>query len=172
MKWVLIIAGALAVLVTVLLIAGSLRPADHTASITVRLTASDSAVWATVSNFSAVPEWFSEVTSVERIADVDGRPAYREKYGGFAVTNVVRVFDPPRKIQREILPEGAFSGTWTIELTPEGDGTRVVITEQGHVGNPLFRAMMMFNDNHKTMRAYAAALARRLGVQHHEVAAG
>ena len=162
MKRALIIVGALVALVAIAFIAGSLRPADHVASITVRLAEPDSVIWATVSDFPRVPEWFTEVESVERVADVDGQPAWREKYGGFAVTNVVRVWDPPRKIVREILPSGSFSGTWTIELVPDSGGTTITITEHGHVGNPLFRAMMMFTDNEKTMRAYVAALEKRL----------
>ena len=162
MKWALIIVGALVALAAIAFMVGSLRPADHAASITVRLAQPDSVVWATVSDFPKVPEWFTDVESVERVADVDGQPAWREKYGGFTVTNVVRVWNPPRKIVREILPSGSFSGTWTIELAPDGAGTTLTITEHGHVGNPLFRAMMMFGDNEKTMRAYAAALEKRL----------
>lgn len=162
MKWLLIVAGVVASLIAILFIVGSLRPKDHVASITVRLAAPDTSIWAVVSDFARVPEWFRGVTSATRIADVDGRPAWREQYGGFAVTNVVRTWDPPRTLMREILPEGSFSGTWTIELTPDGAGTSVTITEHGHVGNPLFRAMMMFSDPTKTMRAYAAALTEKL----------
>jgi uncharacterized protein YndB with AHSA1/START domain len=162
MKWALIIVGALAALVAIAFMIGSLRPAGHVASITVRLAQPDSVVWATVSDFSKVPEWFTEVESAERIADVDGQPAWREKYGGFPVTNVVRVWDPPRKLVREILPSGSFSGMWTIELAPDGPGTTITLTEFGHVGNPLFRAMLMFGDNEKTMRDYVTALEKRL----------
>lgn len=162
MKWVLIIVGVLVALVAVLALVGAMRPADHVATITVRMNSTVRAVWTVVSDFEKVPTWFSEVTSVERIADVDGKSAYREKYGGFAVTNVVRTWDPPHRFVREILPAGAFSGTWTVELAPEGNGTKITVTEHGHVGNPLFRAMMMFSDNRKTMRRYLAALETRL----------
>jgi len=162
MKWLLIVAGSLVALAAVLAIIGALRPADHTATITARLPATDSAIWTVVSDFENVPGWFSEVKSVERIADVDARPAYREDYGGFKVTQVVRTLEPPRRIVREILPSGSFSGTWTIELAGRGDSTDVTITENGHVGNPLFRAMMMFGDNRATMRKYVAALEARL----------
>jgi hypothetical protein len=164
MKWVIVVGGVIAALGLLLTVAGALRPTDHVATITVHLAKSDSAVWAVASDFPRVPEWFDEVKKVERIADVGGRPAWREQYGGFTVTNVVREWEPNRKIVREILPEGAFSGTWTLELAPDGAGTKLTITERGHVGNPFFRGMMMFADPRSTMRKYAAALGKRLGV--------
>lgn len=169
MKWVLIVFVAIVALVLIVWVVGVMSPKDHVATITVRYDKPDSAVWAAVSDFEKVPDWNAAVTSVRRIADVDGRPAYREKYGGFEVTNVVRELVPNRRIVREILPEGAFSGSWTLELTPDGQATLLKITERGHVENPLFRAMMRFNDNSKTMRGYTEALGRRLGSRGEEV---
>jgi hypothetical protein len=64
---------------------------------------------------------------------------------------------------KEILPGGAFHGSWTWELAPEGAGTRLTITERGTVENPFYRGMMAFRDEAKSARDYAAALARRLG---------
>jgi len=165
MRWFLIVVAALVALVLVVVVIGALRPADHVASVTARLAKNDSLVWDVVSDFAKVPSWFSEVRKVERIADVDGRPAFRENYGGFEVTVVTRELAPRRRIVREILPSGSFSGTWTMELTPGGDTTSLTITERGHVGNPLFRGMMALTDpkGTKTMRAYLAALAAKLG---------
>jgi len=164
MNWVLIVVVVLVALVVLAYVIGALSPADHVASLTWRLGKPDSEVWSAITDFERVPEWNPGVASVRRIADVDGRPAYREKYGGFEVTNVLRESVPNRKVVREILPEGAFSGSWTLELAPDDGGTRLTITERGHIGSPLFRAMMRFNDNFKTMRGYTTALGRRLGV--------
>jgi hypothetical protein len=60
---------------------------------------------------------------------------------------------------------GAFRGRWTYELEPADDGTRLTITEEGQVTNPLFRAFMMFHDNHATMFEYHRALGERLNVE-------
>lgn len=164
MKWVLVIVGFGLLLVVLILVAGSLKPRDHVAAISFTINQPDSVVWATVSDFEKVPEWNHEmVQSVRRIADVDGRPAYREKYGGFEMTNVVRELAPNRKFVREILPEGSFSGSWTVELAPAGNATSVTITERGRVDNPFFRGMMAFSDPRATMRKYAAALGRKFG---------
>lgn len=165
MKWVLIVLGVVVGLAILLFVVGSLRPKDHVASITVRIAAPDSAVWATIAAVEKVPEWFGEVKSVERIADIDGKPAYHERYGGgWMVTTVIRERVENRRLVREILPSGAFSGSWTFELVPDGAATRLAMTERGHLENPLFRAMMMFSDNRKTMRSYVTALGRKLGV--------
>jgi uncharacterized protein YndB with AHSA1/START domain len=164
MKWVLIALGALVGLGVLVLVVGLLRPKSHTASRTFRLAKAPADVWAVISDFERVPEWFGEVTKVERIADVDGRPAYRETFGGnFTVTTVMRELVPPQRIVREILPGGAFHGTWTWLLAAEGPGSRLTITERGTVPNPFFRGMMVFHSNTRTMELYAEALGRRLG---------
>jgi len=162
MKWLVLVVGVLAGLVAVVAVAGAFRPADHVASLTVRLGAPRDSVWAAVTDFTGTPRWFDGVRSSERVADVDGRPAWKENFGGFDATLVERERVERTRVVREILPSGSFSGTWTYELADDGAGTRLAITERGHVGNPLFRGMMVFSDETKTMRRYAEALARRL----------
>jgi uncharacterized protein YndB with AHSA1/START domain len=167
MKWLLVVAGALVALAVLIVVVGALRPRTHVASRAFRLEKPPADVWAVVSDLARLPEWFSEVTRVERIEDIDGRPAYRETYGGnFTVTTVVREWEDQRKLVREILPGGMFYGSWTLELAPDGEGmTRLTITERGTIDNPFFRGMMVFHDNYKTMTQYAEALARRLGAR-------
>lgn len=165
MKWIVIVASALAVLLLLVYLAGRLRPASHVASVTVRLAAPPESVYAVITDFGRVPEWFDQVAKAERLEDRDGRPAWRESYGGFEATSVVTEQVPGRRVVREILPSGPFHGSWTWELEPEGTGTRLVITERGTVDNAFFRGMMFFHDNTKTGRDYARALGRRLGVE-------
>ena len=165
MKWVLVIAGLLLALVIVAFIVGSFQPKTHVASVTFRVAKPDSVVWAEVANIEKSPEWVPDVRSVTRLPDNAGRPSYRENFGGFEATTVIAVSETSRKLVKEILPSGPFYGSWTWELSAEGDATRLTITEQGTIENPLFRALMIFNDNQKTMRQYGAALGRRLGVE-------
>lgn len=164
MKILLIVVSVLAGLVGVAAVIGALRPRTHTVVHAVVLAASPDRVWAEIVDVERQPEWLPEVTKVERLADRDGKPSYREHFGQFEATTVVTVSEPPRRFVKEILPDGPFYGSWTWELVPEGDATRLTITEQGTVPNPLFRAMMIFHDNTKSARDYADALARRLGV--------
>ena len=164
MKLLLIGVGVLAGLVGLAAVVGALRPKTHTVVHAVTLAANPDRVWATIADVERQPEWLPEITQVERLADRDGKPSYREHFGQFAATTVVTVSEPPQRLVKEILPGGPFSGSWTWALEPEGEGTRLTITEQGTVENPLFRAMMIFHDNTKSARDYADALAKRLGV--------
>lgn len=163
MKWLAIILGILAGLAALVTIVGALRPADHEASITVLLDRPRADVWAVVTDFTATPHWFSEVASSERIADIDGSPAWKERFGGFDATLVQRERGEGTRIVREILPSGSFSGTWAFDLADDGAATRLTVTERGHVGNPFFRGLMAFADETRTMRQYVEALGRKLG---------
>ncbi|MGH7544889.1 MAG: SRPBCC family protein [Gemmatimonadota bacterium] len=163
MKWVLIGVGVLVALAGGVLILGLLRPTSHVASHTAVLAVPSERVWAEIADVLRSPEWVPHVTKVERLPDRDGRPSYRESFDGFEATTVITVSDPPRRLVKEILPGGAFHGSWTWELVPDSAGTRLTITERGTVENPFFRGMMVFHDNTKSARDYAAALARRLG---------
>lgn len=164
MKWVLIIVGGLVGLALVIVIVGAMRPKSHIASRTFRLGKPPADVWAVVSDYARLPEWFSEVSKMERLPDRDGKMVWRETYGGsFTATVVTTEWVEQQRIVREILPEGPFYGTWTIELAPDSNGTRLTVTERGTVDNPFFRGMMVFHDNAKTLTQYAEALARRLG---------
>lgn len=172
MKWVLIGLAILIALVLLMFIVGSLRPRDHVATTVFRVASPDSAVWAQVSALDKAHEWVPDVRGVIRLPDHAGRPAFEEDWGGWKVKTVLAASEPPRRLVKEILPGGAFHGSWTWELAPDGEGTQLTITERGTVPNPLFRAMMMFSDTRKTMRGYAAALAKRLNVAVREKSSG
>jgi len=163
MKWVPIFLGTFAALIVLMTVIGALRPKSHVASVSIVLRAAPPDVWAVITDYARLPEWFAQITKVERLEDRDGRAAWRQNFGRFAATMVVTEWDPPRKVTNEIQPDGPFYGTWTWELAPEGAGTRLTITERGTVDNPFFRGMMVLHDDEKSAREYGEALKRRLG---------
>lgn len=56
----------------------------------------------------------------------------------------------------------SFGGSWTYELTPVADGTRLRITENGEVYNPLFRFLSRFVFGHyASIDKFMADLERR-----------
>jgi len=164
-KWVLIAVAVVIGLVALVAIIGALRPETHTASHTVVIAAAPDTLWAAITDFERQAEWVPDVTGVERLPDREGKPSYRERFGQFEATTLVTEFDPPRRLVKEILPGGPFYGSWTWELAPDGDGTRLTITERGTVPNPLFRGMMIFHDQTKSARGYAGALAQRVNAE-------
>jgi hypothetical protein len=76
----------------------------------------------------------------------------------------IEVDDPPRlritRISDDTLP---FGGRWIYQLEPVGDGTRLTITEDGWVGNPIFRLVTAIAPN-ATKTKFLRALADKLGV--------
>lgn len=67
---------------------------------------------------------------------------------------------PPRRMVTKVIEGLPYGGTWTIDLAPEGAATRVTITENGEVYNPLFRFLSRFVFGHTaTMDAYLKDLA-------------
>lgn len=168
MKWLLRGLGALVALALAALIIGWLRPAGHVALTEAEYAVPPAELWAALTDFESWGEWNPEVTSMERLPDRDGREVWlaRGEWGDLP-TEIVRAEAPGEGTGSGTLETfvdgGAFQGTWIYRLTPLTAGTRLRITERGEVSNPLFRVMMMFHDNHATMRAFHEALARRLG---------
>ncbi len=162
--WIAIVAGGLLLLAAGAWFAGSRLPVGHTASVTIDLPHPRESVWAVVTDFAATPSWFSGVRSSVRVADIDGRPAWREDFDGFEVVMETRAAAAPGHLERVVHAGNAgFRGSWTWHLDSTATGTRLTITERGEVDNPLFRLMMSFGDPAATARQYADALERRLG---------
>ena len=81
------------------------------------------------------------ITKVEHIADRDGRPATRQtmKSGMSLIATTIERKPPFRLVGGMEKEGGPVWGTWTYELTPDGDGCLVAITEDGEIKNPFFR---------------------------------
>ncbi len=62
-------------------------------------------------------------------------------------------------------PGAAFGGRWTLDFEPCPGGTRLTITEDGHVYNPLFRFLGRFTFSHKpTLNQFLKTLLSRIRV--------
>ena len=71
-------------------------------------------------------------------------------------TKFVTLIDSP--------PGAAFGGSWTYEIQPVPEGSRVTITEDGWVANPIFRFLSRFVfGHHGTQVSYLTALSRKYG---------
>jgi hypothetical protein len=163
MKIVLIVVGAvigvIVVLIAIAAIIGALLPKEHTAtrSAVIRKPLRD--VHATIRDFASAPTWRGDVQRVEIL----GPTRFREHGKQGAVTYDV-VEDTPNRLVTRIADQNlGYSGSWTYRLEPEGESTRVTITEDGVVSNVIFRCMSRFVfSNTATMEAYLAALAKHL----------
>jgi uncharacterized protein YndB with AHSA1/START domain len=166
MRTALIVLGSLATLLLLAVLAGYLFPRRHSATSSMALHQPPEVVWERVRDLGATADWWPAVDSMERVERADGREAWRQTSSFGSMLLVVEASDPPRRLVTRIDVPGdaAFGGTWTYEVTAEAGGSRVRITEDGFVSNPLFRllANTVFG-LHGTMDDYLAALGRRLG---------
>ena len=57
-----------------------------------------------------------------------------------------------------------FGGTWDYRIEQDGTGSRITITENGEVYNPIFRFVSRFVLGHTaTLDKYLTALASKVG---------
>ncbi len=142
-------------------------PEEHVATSSAAIEAPVDSVWNVVRDFASYPTWWPELRAAEPVAGAQEQWRYTDRRGG-TMPIVVESSDPPRRLITRIVDDGLpFGGTWTYELTSTASGTRVAITEDGRVYNPIFRTVGRFIiGHHATMDAYLIALALRFG---HEV---
>lgn len=139
-------------------------PVAHVASRGERFDAPLDTVWKVVTDVGAYAAWRSDITSVELLPPVDGRPAWRETSGGDRVEYVAEEMVAPTRFVTRITTKGLpYGGRWRYELTPDAGGTRVTITEEGEVYNPIFRFMMKYVlGETATIEKVLTALGKRL----------
>ena len=163
MKWVFIAALTMAAVIALVAIVGSWLPRSHRASRDRIVAASQEAVWSSITEVEAFPTWRSDVSRVQRLPDRDGRRVWVEEGRSGKMTFVAERSEPPRLLVARIAdPDLPFGGTWTYEIAPAAGGSRVTITEDGEIYNPLFRFVARFILGYEgTIASYLAALEKR-----------
>jgi hypothetical protein len=138
MKWVFIIGGAIAALVVIVAIVGTMLPRDHVATRSARIAAAPDVVWQAMAEQARTTE----------------------------IPVVVEVSDPPRRLLTRIAGDKLpFGGTWDFRIEPDGaNASRVTITENGSVYNPIFRFVSRFVMGHTaTIDKFLRVLGKRFG---------
>ena len=164
MRIILIVLGALAALVAAVVAIGMTLPQNHTAARTAHLSAPPETVWALITDVSRFPEWRSGITSVETI-ESGGAPTWREVSKNDRMTYEAVVWEAPTHLVAHIADKGLpFGGSWDYRLAPDGTGTRITITENGEVYNPLFRFVSKYVMGHTaTIDKYLKDLSTKVG---------
>jgi uncharacterized protein YndB with AHSA1/START domain len=165
MKWILIGLAVFVLLVVVMLVIGALLPRRHVASRAAVIHQPANRLFAALEDFTDQPSWRTGVQRIEPLPPNAGLVRYREVSRHGAITYVVRESIPAQKLVTEIADQNLpYDGSWTFELTPEGEGTRVRITERGEVKNAVFRVLARFVFGYTTtIEAYLRDLGRKFG---------
>ncbi|MBK7858040.1 MAG: hypothetical protein IPJ65_05325 [Archangiaceae bacterium] len=121
MTWLLLIPSGLVLAGVVMAVVGARLPVAHVARRSARFT-------------QAPAELFAEVEKLVR-EQRDVKVDVTERA-------------PPQRLVTTLRPGGPFGGTWTYELSPDGGGTRLEITERGEVYHPVFRFLSRYVFGH------------------------
>jgi carbon monoxide dehydrogenase subunit G len=163
MKWIVGTLGALVALVVVVLVIGVSLEERHTVTRTATLPQPPAEVWAVIRDFGSAAEWQPDVESMERM---EGESSETWRMGGSFGDMPIRVEDEVagyELVTRIVDDDMPFGGTWTYQLEPVEEGTRLTITEDGFVRNPFYRFMSRYVFGYeKTVEDYLEALSERL----------
>jgi hypothetical protein len=136
MLWILIAAGCVAGLVVAMVVVGLALPRDHVAARRATLARPPAEVWRALTDLDAYPRWRRGVTAVERLSPTE----FRERSShGVIRFEVVEDRPDELRIARIADPGLPFGGRWIYELAPSDGATRLTITEDGFITNPVFR---------------------------------
>jgi hypothetical protein len=144
MKWFVIVIGGLTLLIAIVAAIGATLPRNHTASRTLRVRRPPQEAW-------------TAITQAMSASDVP--------------VDIVES-DPPRKLVSKVKEtEKMFGGTWTVAIAPVDPSTSsgqvastITITEDGWVGNPIFRFVSRFvMGHHATMDGMLKSVAKQFG---------
>jgi len=168
LKWILRLAVVAVLLVLGLFFYGGSVPDRHVASVSARYAQPPEALWAALTDVMRFPEWRGDLKSVELLTDVDGHRRWREVGDWGTLTFEVIESEPPRRLATAILyaadEKPDFSGSWIFELSPDGAGTRLTITEDGRIHNQIFRGLAATVMGYQsTQERYLKALGKTFG---------
>ena len=155
------VVGGVLLLAGVMALIGSMLPKAHIASRSILLHRSPQDVYAVVRDFGSAPKWRADVKRI----DVE-TPVYFREVGKHGTVNYELVEDVPaqRMVTRIRDTDLGYSGQWTYSFTPENNGARVTIREDGEVSNVLFRFMSRYVFGQtSTIDSYLTSLAKHFG---------
>lgn len=165
MRWLMWIVIALAVIAGLVALIGSRLPKAHTITRTTRVKLPPEALYTLLADVDSYPTWRSDVKTLKRLPDRDGRPAWVEEMATGKIPMFFERMDRPSLLVGRIAdPTLPFGGTWTYRIAPAPDGSELSITEDGEVYNPIFRFMSRFVLGHTaTLDAFIKHLQARVG---------
>lgn len=166
LKTIIAILLALGAIVGVIVLLGGRLPVAHVATRSVLISAPSDVVYNTIVDFAAAPTWRSEVKSMSVTVDpATKRQRVTEVSSTGTMTMEVEQSVPPTRLVTRIVGEGLpYGGAWAYALEPQGNSTRVTITEHGEVYNPIFRFVSNYIMGHtSTLETYLTNLGKKFG---------
>jgi Polyketide cyclase / dehydrase and lipid transport len=164
MKIALVALGVVALLLVILVAVGYTLPVKHRATVSATIAASPDQVYALITNVAAFPSWRSGVSTVEVLPSPDGKRRWREVSKNGTIPFVIESESPPNRLVSRIDSKSLpFGGTWTYDVQSDSGRTKLQITENGEIYNPIFRLVSRFFIGYEgTIRQYLSDVERKL----------
>jgi len=166
-KYVIITLATTAALVGLAYAVGMTLPRDHSATSRATLATPRQDVWAAIVDVTAQPSWRTalESVTVEDATPQTMRWTEHGDYGDIPLRMVERV-EPSRLVVVIDSDDLPFGGRWIYQLDEVDAGTRIAITEEGSVYNPVFRVMSsLFMSQHETLDHFLTDLGSHFSQQ-------
>ena len=168
LKGIIAIVLALGAVVAVIALLGGRLPVSHIASRSVVIGAPTDVVFSTITDFGSAPSWRSGLKAVTVTTDsTTGKRRVTEEAKTGTTPMEVDQLVPPTRLVMRIVSEGMpYGGAWAYALEPQGNATRITITEHGEVYNPVFRFIAKYIMGHNgTIDTYLTDLGQKFGAE-------
>ncbi len=151
--------------IVIFVVIGLLLPRQQSFTRDVEINQPVPAIWRAVSDCPAEPSWRPDLKSCDRLPDENGHATYRlTTRRGRAMKMEVVESIPPQHIMFRFLGLPS-NGTivWIFNLDPWNGGTKISLTQNDSVGNPLARILYRTVFRTEFADGYLDALARKFG---------
>jgi len=164
---IFVVVALLVLMILVVVTVGAFLPQQHISTSAARFRQPPDAIWQVITYYSGFPAWRKDVTRVEMLRPVNGKPSWREydNHGGSIPYEVMAMVPPRALVVRIADSKLPFGGTWTYEISSMKDGSSLVrITEAGEIYNPIFRVAARYVLGYsRTQEQYLQALGAKFG---------
>jgi hypothetical protein len=169
-KWLGIVIGVIVALVVIVVIIGYTLPKSHVAVSSAQFGKPAAEMFRIITDVATAATWRKDVERIEMLPANGNRIAWREVSKNDVVNyegEIVRTPQPGvpgRFISRIVSEDLPYGGEWIIDVSVNGAGSVVTVTENGEVYNPIFRFVSKFVMGHSaTIDAYLRALGAHIG---------
>ncbi len=165
MKWLIRIAGILAVPALLIYGVGAGMPREDSFTRTRVIGQPPEDVWKVVRDYAAQPLWHSGLRSAYRLPDENGHEIWKftDSHGELTKTEIVQS-DPPRLLVNHFHDARAnVDLVWTFRVTPVAGGSRVALTQTDVVPNPFLRFIVRLFFGTRFVNDYLNDLAKKFG---------
>jgi hypothetical protein len=139
MKKLLTVFAVLVGLFLVVTMAGAGMKAQHVAKASRLYAAPRERVWTALLSIRQLPFDRSDLANMESPVEKNRVPASLEVLGSLIRIEAPTQRPPVQLVVKTVEPGLAYSGTWTIVLTPEDNKTRVTIVEDATIRSRALR---------------------------------